>query len=311
MNTGVFEPDVILLWGCNWRSQYERDWLLDLLRPSLIDEYDWYETQSTIKLHKGTKVFLIESAIHLLSQKKNPKEIKMLIKKRSQRIKALSSIKDLTIIHLSDEEGLDGSFLYKEVNPSIKIIRNFYYEKYNKYKNIYNLPLGPTRISLSNLKWINALDRKYIWNFIGTTWKDSEREGAISTFRSNLPNRHYIFTGEKFSQGIKQEEYIKILSDSIFTLCPEGHRHFETFRFYEALETGSIPLIVNAKELIQNIYLSDRPPIKNFNSWSEAALFVKNLIKEPNNINKIQNQLREWWQNSKYKFSSAIKQKIL
>lgn len=38
-------------------------------------------------------------------------------------------------------------------------------------------------------------------------------------------------------------EYQRVLLDSYFTLCPAGHA-FETFRFWEAVDVLSIPIIV-------------------------------------------------------------------
>ena len=33
--------EYIILWGFNWKFQYERDWILYLLSPGWIAEYDW------------------------------------------------------------------------------------------------------------------------------------------------------------------------------------------------------------------------------------------------------------------------------
>ena len=308
MNTGVFDPDVILIWGCNWRSQYERDWLLDLLRPCLIDEYDWFNSQKTLKLHKHSNVILIESGIHLLQSKVNTEDISELLFRRSTRIKSLSNLKKLSLIHLSDEEGLDGRYLYKEINPSIRIWRTFYHEEFSSYNNISNLPLGPTRISLSNLPFVPSNKRKYIWNFIGTSWQNSDRERAISIFKSILCDRNYVFVGDKFGRGKKQNEYINILIDSVFTLCPGGNRHFETFRFYETLEMGSIPLVVNSQKLFDNSSIFQKAPIDSFDSWENAAKFAKYLIKDKSALEVLQLNLRDWWKNAKWQFSLQLKQ---
>jgi hypothetical protein len=42
--------------------------------------------------------------------------------------------------------------------------------------------------------------------------------------------------------SLGRQEYAAMLSDSVFALCPVGNRSPDTFRFYEALETGAIPI---------------------------------------------------------------------
>ena len=37
--------------------------------------------------------------------------------------------------------------------------------------------------------------------------------------------------------------HLDVLLETVFALCPRGN-NLETFRFYEALESGSIPIIV-------------------------------------------------------------------
>ena len=67
-------------------------------------------------------------------------------------------------------------------------------------------------------------------------------------------------------------EFESIMNNSIFSLCPRGTSP-TSFRLYEALEMGSIP-----------IYISDEfwIPFKDYIDWKEFCIFIK-----PDSINKI------------------------
>jgi len=72
------------------------------------------------------------------------------------------------------------------------------------------------------------------------------------------------------------EKFEFLLENSIFSLCPRGTSP-ASFRLYEALEAGSIP-----------IYISDEfwLPFKNKIDWSEICIFIK-----PSEIDKIPNRI--------------------
>ena len=55
-----------------------------------------------------------------------------------------------------------------------------------------------------------------------------------------------------FQHTIVYHEYLSIMADTIFVPCPAGNNP-ETFRHYEALELGSIPLIVRPNKRSTNI----------------------------------------------------------
>ena len=47
--------------------------------------------------------------------------------------------------------------------------------------------------------------------------------------------------GVVFAEGLPAKEYAELIEDSIYTLCPRGYG-ISSFRLYEALKCGSIPL---------------------------------------------------------------------
>ena len=113
-NFEVLEPEVVIAWGCNPQYQYERDWLLNLLRPCWVKEVNWYGDNEfeTFKMHPKALVILVESSRYLLSAKTKEIEVKQSIDARNKRIRELKHIANLIILHVSDEEGFDGDILY-------------------------------------------------------------------------------------------------------------------------------------------------------------------------------------------------------
>ena len=300
--------DWIVIWGCNRKFQYERDWILQLLKPGWIKEVDWSQKLESIPIYENTKVILIESGIHSLRKKLTDQEENNIIISRLRRLDALTGKKEFKLLHLSDEEGKDGDSLYSEVNTRVKIIRNFYQSRFESLNNLETLPLGPTRCSLAPNKWLKASDRKFIWNFIGTAWENTERRIAVKSFKERLPQRNYIYFTEKFGRGLNEVGYTNIVSNSIFTLCPQGARHFDTFRLYEALELGSIPIYIAKNDPHKDIFKTERPPLPYFEDWEQASFFVKSIIEIPKILEALQINTYFWWLNEKGRLSEKIKE---
>ena len=53
---------------------------------------------------------------------------------------------------------------------------------------------------------------------------------------------------------IETEEMSEVLSSTIFSPCPNGFVHPETYRLYEALECGCIPIIENTYKYYDRLF---------------------------------------------------------
>jgi hypothetical protein len=72
------------------------------------------------------------------------------------------------------------------------------------------------------------------------------------------------FTGLYNGHNLPTEAYRRTLLESVFTICPSGHSS-ETFRLFEAVEAGSIPIVDRALESSWSKQLegSDQSPHKS------------------------------------------------
>jgi hypothetical protein len=79
------------------------------------------------------------------------------------------------------------------------------------------------------------------------------------------------------SQMTPEAEYRDILRSSKFVLCPRGNNP-ETFRLYEALEAGAVPLYVRSDgdEEFWN-WIRAKIPLMNIKDYEAAAKMLKIL----------------------------------
>lgn len=82
-----------------------------------------------------------------------------------------------------------------------------------------------------------------LWSFAGQVTNDRRKRAVngLRRARSRVPGRLTLTQG--FTQGKPREEYLAELADSWIVACPGGPATQDTFRFFETLEAGAIPII--------------------------------------------------------------------
>ena len=65
-------PDVIIIWGCDPQISFQRQWMLELLRPHSLSEITCYEGNYDgschFSLQKGTLIIIVESGVYIDSK---------------------------------------------------------------------------------------------------------------------------------------------------------------------------------------------------------------------------------------------------
>ena len=134
-----------LIWGCDAERQLEVYWLLELLSPL---QPHWIKANTHLnpaQLTPGRPRVLIETGLLLLERQASHERQQILRQQRLQRLEALANQGRFTLIHVSDEEGLDGDQLYPMLPESTTIWRNFPYERFEKKTTIHHFPIGPRK----------------------------------------------------------------------------------------------------------------------------------------------------------------------
>jgi len=299
-----------LVWGCNPSAQIEFAWLTCLL-GNMQHVQAWHSTETQLTV--TPPVVLVESGILFLERFPSEDRIKALRNARTHRINQLAKITNFGLIHLSDEQGFDGDQLYPELPQGTVVWRNFHYPRFQSSSFINFFPIGPRVELLKVNSTINSLlsasKRQFPWVFMGTLWSSGTRTLAASLFLRALP-KGFFFAGKRFGQGLEPSVYREHLLSSAFSLCPEGDRHFDTFRLYESLQAGCIPVIVDQRSMAIVLFGSNTVlPI--FTSWPEALEWVQFLLANPEQLDRQQEKLKLWWNMHKQSLAYRMRKSLL
>jgi hypothetical protein len=153
---------------------------------------------------------------------------------------------DFGVFLLSDEF-LTDSCEYVEKPECKFIVRNYIHPQLYLNPKVLHIGLGFKQNFDKYVIDNEFVERNLSWNFIGSIHGNS-RNIAVNTF--NQLNDGFVHTTKHFNSDdyLSTEKYCDILCRSWYTLCPQGHANNETFRIFEALEAGSIPIVLNNSE---------------------------------------------------------------
>jgi len=217
----------------------------------------------------------------------------------------------INLIQLGDEFGGKLFFELYEHPAVNKIIRNYCYPYECKefpekaLDKIYFFPLGTLHFNEEN-SLPNFQERTFVWSFIGRRFFGREYE---LSFYKNIQPSHCHITDEFLSpDALGPKEYQYFLKNTKFvpTVCGCNP---ETFRFYEALEFGAIPLYV--RQPYDEIYWSFLkvlfPELLEISSFQEAVNILSSITtyKSPEEWENYRISLYDRWQ--KIKASPLVK----
>jgi len=205
----------------------------------------------------------------------------------------------LFLIHLGDESGIyDVSSIYNNFNF---IWRTFCSNKYFNNKYVSCVPIGyKSGTILKN----QEKKRKYKWAFIGTPHK-SGRHDLLFQLSTIKPS--YCYKTKKFNDKIiSVNKMNEILSSTEFIPCPNGFVHPETYRLYESLECGCIPIVENAYQYYDRLFPNN--PFIKIEKWIDARPIIEDW--EEVQINKKREECKIWWDQYKSQLQESVKNKI-
>ena len=84
-----------------------------------------------------------------------------------------------------------------------------------------------------------------------------------------------------------------IFSSTLFIPCPNGFFHPETYRLYEALESGCIPIIENPHKFFDKFYPNN--PLLKIELWKESPALINSYLKDKNKISNLSDKIFNWW----------------
>ena len=223
------------------------------------------------------------------------------IDKKKNFYKSLNLIcSQIFLIHLGDESGIhDLSETYDNCDF---VWRAFCSNRYFGNPKVSCIPIG---YKSGTLLKNQTEKRSFKWAFIGTQHKSSRHD---LLFQLSDINPSYCHKTPKFDQQIIDvEEMSKILSSTIFIPCPNGFVHPETYRLYEALECGCIPIVENTYQYYERLFPSN--PFVKIDKWIEAKTIIGKW--NDDKIKKKQKECNKWWKDYKDQLKKIISTKII
>jgi hypothetical protein len=124
-----------------------------------------------------------------------------------------------------------------------------------------------------------------------------------------IPGEHKcVFMDEWNSEKmLSREETLSVLLNTWCVPCPAGN-NAETFRVYEALEAGAVPVLVKEGGMEAYLdYLGRWMPLLVANDWQHAAGIVHTLRMKPEVYEQYRLQVLAGWEKMKADTRQAVR----
>jgi len=136
--------------------------------------------------------------------------------------------------------------------------------------------------------------RELHWSFFGTDWMNRSKDMKPLT-DAKFSNKFQFFGNWNHPDSLSQKDYMEIMTNSMFVPCPKGINN-ETFRLYEALEAGCIPLVIKTPENeAWFCWVSSKIPLLPIASWEDAVRLMTTLMMNQRRIEVYREELAKGW----------------
>ena len=204
--------------------------------------------------------------------------------------KELSKLRKCIVIITSDEENKFP--LHELQHPNMQIFATYPHET---TADVTWLPIGyPPHIESK------TLEDKTVDMFYAGQVNHKDRSDMIEQFKTQNMNGEMLIS-DGFAQGIDPKDYIKKTCQAKVIPCPKGNISYDSFRLYEALECGAVPIAQNP--IFWKYLFTDEPfPItEKKEQWKG---YTQDAVDQYPVLN---NKCQSWWIKEKQK----IKEKLI
>jgi len=261
------------------------------MKTFLISVYNWNDLSERSWLERigipPPQQTLEDGVMILLSTPAPQKEVDAVLDSVKR-----GTLKRYSVFHVGDEflgkvQGCNGRQLYAAAHT---VFRNYHDPS---LQNVQTLPLGPMTFSLLPYEQ----DRVYSWSFAGDVAKACRKQ-IIEIFSDIVPNKVQMIHAWKGPGSLQSEEYVDVMRKSYFVLCPPGNFNQETFRLYEALDAGAIPVVLKSTREQNYDYWSTvlgdnaSESLVVAKNWVEAKMKVLALLEDEQALRERQENCR-------------------
>jgi hypothetical protein len=272
----------------------ETEWLREIIGPNT----EFRQLESQHKIVEGVPIFLVTVPYIGIWKR---------ICKKYDDIG-----RDFYIIHLSDENCKDDIEMY-EYEHCKGVIRNYTRDGLNSKVTV--IPLGYMRNCMKdeNGKILNAgskfSEREQTWMFHGTGWFG--RGEILQMLEKKFENNDCKIMKQWLDENMTSEDvYKKSLYNTKFCPILRGN-NIETYRLYEAMETGVIPIYVriNGDNLFWKM-IHDKLGLIELSSWDDAVECMRELMEYPEEAERYRVGIWSRWMRWKQEIAGEINKMI-
>jgi hypothetical protein len=210
--------------------------------------------------------------------------------------------KNAWLLHLCDETYEGG---YRNYDNFRGVFRCYWSDIFNP-RRVMHLPLGYCAGFQGGAVEPGTARRPYLWSFLGGAGRSSRPE----MIQALLPLKpHFLHVTDRGDvQRLGKAQYEQVLRDSVFVPSSMGNVNLESFRIYEALECGAIPILEKRWGLDYFTSLFGSHPLPAFTSWGKAARFVEGIRNDREALDRLQSQCQDWWHGYKQSLRERIEE---
>jgi hypothetical protein len=208
------------------------------------------------------------------------------------------------LVHISDENGRDPIDLYD--HPAVKhVVRNYYRADCVGRSNVLILPLGYSGKAPTAAP--TFAERSLRWSFAGSMDRPKRAE-ALRALEVLTPFDVKSKATFGDSSPLQGGAYTDQLLRSQFIPAFRGFWSLESFRLYEALEAGCIPLYVpsEGEQGDEYSHVLGKSPILALPSWSQAPVLLEQLSKNSAVMEQHRQDLQKWWSEKKQSLRTIL-----
>jgi hypothetical protein len=222
--------------------------------------------------------------------------------------------KKVTFVHMSDEFGADDCSFYN-MDVIKKVFRNYYRPDLVKYGDkVSILPLGYAKerqgmATTAATATPSFAERPNLWSFAGSLDRPKRHE-ALQALRKATP--FVEKTAERWGDpNLSAKEYMDLLRSTKFVPCFAGSKSAESYRMYEALEHGAIPIYVPGDTTITGCKdewkeCLGENPFLGFPSWEKAAELLPLFLKQTDAMEQHRQHCITWWKTKKEALKASL-----
>jgi hypothetical protein len=211
----------------------------------------------------------------------------------------------IVLFHLSDERFKDDHSIYRWCHT---VFRNYYSPILQRQTNVFFFALGYKSGFAVDKPHVPIESRRYSWSFAGDPNK-STRLAMLTAMRSLGGGIEHLTSNFASPDALDISRYREMMSRSLFVPCPMGWVNLDSFRVYEALEAGCIPIVERRSEFDYFTEAFGPCPFPSVRSWNEAVGIV-NDIRQRQLTEQLLLECHLWWTKYKSDLKSLVDARI-